>query len=89
MVENDPGLVGKTLNIWVPADDDVDMLLKGYILRDVPESSRRLSDFQLELIDTWEQEGRVKKSFNTTFFTALTPANLNLPVSWVPCPDQC
>ena len=70
MVEDNPSLIGKTEKIWVPADDDVDMLFKGYIARDVPESDRRLTDFQLQLLDTWEQEGKIKKQFNTTFFTA-------------------
>jgi phosphate transport system permease protein len=70
MVEKDPALIGRTEKIWVPADDDVDMLLKGHIARDVPESERRLTDFQLGLINTWEQEGTIKKQFNTTFFTA-------------------
>jgi phosphate transport system permease protein len=70
MVENNPTLIGKTENIWVPADDDVDMLFKGHISRDVPESERRLTDFQLGLLDTWQQEGKIRKRFNTTFFTA-------------------
>ena len=70
MVENNPGLVGETKKIWVPADDDVDMLLKGYISRDVPESDRRLTDLQLGLIDVWQREGKIRKKFNTTFFTA-------------------
>ena len=25
----DPGVLGKTISVWVPANDDVDMLLKG------------------------------------------------------------
>lgn len=70
MVEKNPSLVGRTEKIWVPADDDVDMLLKGHIARDVPESDRRLTDFQLQVIETWEKEGSVRKRFNTTFFTA-------------------
>jgi phosphate transport system permease protein len=70
MVENNPGLIGKTEKIWVPADDDVDMLLKGHIARNVPESDRRLTDFQLQIIDTWEKEGRIEKRFNSTFFSA-------------------
>lgn len=70
MVEDNPALVGKTDNIWVPADDDVDMLFKGYIKRDVPEKERRLTDFQLGLLDTWLQEKKIKKRFNTTFFTS-------------------
>ena len=70
MVEDNPSLVGKTEKIWVPADDDVDMLYKGHSKRDVPESERRLTDFQLQLLDTWQQEGQIKKRFNTTFFTS-------------------
>ncbi len=70
MVENNHDLVGKTEKIWVPADDDVDMLFKGHIAREVPESDRRLTDFQLQIIDTWKQEEKIKKRFNTTFFTA-------------------
>jgi phosphate transport system permease protein len=70
MVEDDPSLIGKTQKIWFPADDDVDMLFKGHMKRDVPEKERRLSDFQLGLLDTWQQEGKIKKRFNTTFFTS-------------------
>jgi phosphate transport system permease protein len=70
MVEDDPSLIGKTQKIWFPADDDVDMLYKGHMKRDVPEKMRRLSDFQLGVLDTWQQEGKIKKRFNTTFFTS-------------------
>lgn len=70
MVEDDPSLIGKTQKIWFPADDDVDMLFKGHLKRDVPEKARRLSDFQLGVLDTWQQEGKIKKRFNTTFFTS-------------------
>lgn len=70
LVEDNPALVSRTEKIWVPADDDVDMLFKGNMARNVPESDRRLTDFQLQLLDTWEQEGKIRKRFNTTFFTA-------------------
>jgi len=70
LVEDNPALVSRTEKIWVPADDDVDMLFKGHMARNVPESDRRLTDFQLQLLDTWEQEGKIRKRFNTTFFTA-------------------
>jgi phosphate transport system permease protein len=70
LVEDNPALVSRTEQIWVPADDDVDMLFKGHMARNVPESDRRLTDFQLQLLDTWEQEGKIRKRFNTTFFTA-------------------
>jgi len=39
-------IIGKTLEIWVPADDDVDMLIKGHINREAAETERRLKDKQ-------------------------------------------
>ena len=65
-----PGLIGKTIEIWVPADDDVDMLMKGHIARDVPETERRMKDNQIGWIDRLIEQGRVESRFNTTFFTA-------------------
>ncbi|MEJ2726940.1 MAG: phosphate ABC transporter permease PstA [Deltaproteobacteria bacterium] len=70
MVLTHPDIIGKTLNVWVPADDDVDMLIKGHFDRQAPESERRIKDKQLAWIDQLAAEGRIKKKFNTTFFTA-------------------
>jgi phosphate transport system permease protein len=69
MVMDDPDLVGKRLTLWVPADDDVDMLMKGHIERSGPQESRRLSDKQLVWLDQLEADGRLKKKFNVDFFT--------------------
>jgi phosphate transport system permease protein len=66
----DPSLIGTTQSLWVPADDDVDMLIKGYIDREKAESERRLRDDQLAWIDQWIEQGQIEKRFNTTFFTA-------------------
>ena len=65
-----PELIGKTIAVWVPADDDVDMLIKGYITRDVPENDRRISDQQLTWIDKWINDGKITKRFNAAFFTS-------------------
>ena len=65
-----PDIVGTEIEIWVPADDDVDMLIKGHMDRDVPEGDRRLKDNQIHWIDQMVSEGRVEKRFNRTFFTA-------------------
>ena len=70
MVMQDTGIIGTSRKIWLPADDEVDMLLKGHIRRDVPESDRRLSDQQIGWIDRLVEAGRLEKKFNTTFFTA-------------------
>jgi phosphate transport system permease protein len=56
--------------VWVPASDDVDMLVKGHIKRDVPETERRLRDVQMTWLDALEAEGRLSLKFNTAFFTS-------------------
>ena len=70
MVLQKPDVIGKTLEIWVPADDDVDMLFKGHFDRNAAEGERRLNDKQLAWIDQLSADGRIEKKFNQTFFTA-------------------
>jgi len=70
MVMNDPSIIGTTVSLWLPADDEMDMLLKGYISRDVPESERRMTDKQIVWIDQLVAGKRLHRSFNSTFFTA-------------------
>jgi len=69
MVLTHPDIIGQTLKVWVPADDDVDMLIKGHFDRQVAEGERRLKDKQLAWIDRLSAEGKIKKKLNTTFFT--------------------
>ena len=70
MVLANPELVGTTLDLWVPADDDVDMLIKGHIDRNLPEDERRLDDDQIGWVDRFLELERIETRFNTTFFTA-------------------
>jgi len=70
MVLDDPALIGTTQTVWLAADDDVDMLVKGHIDRKLPESDRRLDDQVVSWVEKLESKGRVEKRFNTTFFTA-------------------
>jgi phosphate transport system permease protein len=69
MALKDPELVGKTVEVWLSADDDTDMFIKGHFSRDLPESERRVSDKQIEWIDRLQAEGRLERQFNTTFLT--------------------
>jgi phosphate transport system permease protein len=70
MVLKDPDLVGKTVEIWLAADDDVDMLIKGHYRRDRPESERRVSDKQIAWVERLEAEGRLERRFNSIFLSA-------------------
>ena len=70
LVLDDPDVIGKTIGIWVPADDDIDMFFKGHIPRDVPESERRIKDRQIAWIDHLIKEQRIEKHFNRILLTA-------------------
>ena len=70
LVLSNPGLIGTRQSVWVPADDDVDMFMKGHIDREAPQTDRRIKDNQLAWLDRLQTEGRIEKRFNTTFFTA-------------------
>jgi phosphate transport system permease protein len=70
MVEENPKLIGTSFSIWVPAKDDVDMLMKGNIAMDQPEANRRIKDKQYEWIKTLERGERLQMRFNKTFFTS-------------------
>ena len=70
MVLRHPEIIGKTIPVWVPADDDVDMLVKGHFRRDAPEGGGRFSPMQIQWLDRLTADGRVQKKFNRTFFTA-------------------
>lgn len=65
-----PGLIGGKQPVWLPVDDEVDMLVKGQIDRDLPQESRRLQDREVGWVDRLVAEGRIEQRFNTAFFTA-------------------
>jgi len=69
LVLQEPEVIGRTLSLWVPADDDVDMFVKGYYRADAPESERRLNDQQLAWINQLTQSQRITKRFNRAFFS--------------------
>ena len=69
-VIDDPGRLGTRETLWVPADDEVDSLVKGHIARDLDASERRLSDAQLGWIEALEADGRVRRAFNWNLLTS-------------------
>ena len=68
-VMDNPGLVGTRQGFWVPVDDEVDMLIKGYIDRNVPESNRRVSDKVIGWVDQLQRGGQLESRFNALFFS--------------------
>jgi len=68
--KKDPSLLGQTRAYWLPASDDIDMLMKGAIDRNVVEDDRRVSDREIVWVDRWLADGVIELQFNTRFFTA-------------------
>jgi len=69
-VVGNPDLIGTTRSVWLLADDDIDMVVKGHIDRTVEESFRRIDDRQLGWLERLEEDGRVEVQFNRYFFTS-------------------
>jgi phosphate transport system permease protein len=69
-VLEDPSIVGRTLAVWVPASDDVDMIVKGVIPPTAALAVRRLGDLQMAWIDALAESGRIETRFNVPFFTS-------------------
>jgi phosphate transport system permease protein len=64
-----PEMIGKAADVWLPANDDVDMFVKGNF-NTGETSTGRLDDQQAAWIRDLRENGRLEKHFNTTFFTA-------------------
>jgi phosphate transport system permease protein len=69
LVVNEPVAIGETRTLWLLADDDIDVLVKGHAPRDAPEADRRVDDQQLGWLTALEAQGRVELKFNRYFFT--------------------
>ena len=66
LVMSDPSIIGTTVSLWVPADDDIDTFMKGHIDRNAPESDRRLKDNQIAWVDQLAEDQLIEKRFNTS-----------------------
>ena len=64
LVLKDLSLIGNSLELWLPLDDEVDMLIKGNIDTFLPEESRRVSDSQINFIRTLQANGLIKNKVN-------------------------
>jgi phosphate transport system permease protein len=63
MVEH-PEWIGQRRVVWLPASSEVDVIAKGAVPRDIPETDRLVSDLQLAWIDRLSAEGRLEIRFN-------------------------
>ncbi|MBI5664443.1 MAG: phosphate ABC transporter permease PstA [Nitrospirae bacterium] len=68
MIMGNPALIGTTQQVWFPADDDVDMYIKGHIQVEA-EGSGRIKESTVQWINALTESKSLKKRFNTTLFT--------------------
>jgi phosphate transport system permease protein len=70
LVTESPDMLGKTESLWLPADDEVDLMVKGVLSSDTMIRDGRLSENQVQWIQSLESRGDVATRFNTIFFSA-------------------
>jgi phosphate transport system permease protein len=68
-VAADPELLSRPLSMWLPADDEIDLVVKGRAERDATGGGR-LDAAQLGWLARLEADGRVRRAFNATFLTS-------------------
>ncbi|MEM7279288.1 MAG: phosphate ABC transporter permease PstA [Pseudomonadota bacterium] len=69
MLIANPDLLGSQMTMWFPAGQDVDMLMKGNILRETKAENRAASDQFVAWFDELEESGRLESRFNRSFFS--------------------
>ena len=67
-LRNDPSAFGKTVTLWVMADDQVDMYVKHTRKIQMPEGDRSLNDKQVGWVEQWLTAGELELRFNSYFF---------------------
>ena len=72
----DKSLVGQTVSFILPLDDEVDMYLKGYVDTESSENSRKITDFQIALVENLIEKNLIQ-NFNTTLFVSGDQENQN------------
>ncbi|TCB36939.1 phosphate ABC transporter permease PstA [Acinetobacter sp. ANC 4910] len=69
MVLANPSLIGKTEDIKLLTDANVDVWLAGNIDRSLPDDQQQLSPEIRQLADSMEAKGIIENTFNTNIFT--------------------
>ena len=68
MVQDEPDIIGTRQRVWLPLDDNFDMLRKGVINRDALNDTSKISPKHLHWFDTLVEKGMIELKFNTQYF---------------------
>jgi phosphate transport system permease protein len=69
-IKADPSLLGGTHTLWFTSSDDANLFLKGQVDRTLEEDNRRISDLEIKWLDQLNEQGAVRNTFNSKFFTS-------------------
>ena len=64
-----PGVLNQSVGVWLTVDDDVDNYVKS-LAHGGEGYTGRLSQQQQSWVNRWIENGQVRQTFNTTFFTS-------------------
>ena len=67
-VMDNPQDIGKTISLPVTVSDDIDLVLKGLIDRNLPQDERIVKDRALAWLDVFEAEDRITQQFSFQLF---------------------
>ena len=82
MLRDDPTLLGKRVEVWLPTTSNVDLLAKGSIDRSLPADLRPVSDALITQFDQLKQRDLLRTGFNTTFLTRADSTDPELAGVW-------
>ena len=68
MVQDEPDIIGTRQRVWLPLDDNFDMLRKGVVNRDALNDTSKISPKHLHWFDTLVEKGMIELKFNTQYF---------------------
>jgi phosphate transport system permease protein len=66
---SNPEFLNKTTKVELTASTHIDQIHKGNFDRTVQEKHRKVNNFQLEIYDKFVEDQKVKKVWNSTYFT--------------------
>jgi phosphate transport system permease protein len=64
-----PDVIGTRERMWLAADDEIDMLVKGYVDREAEPAQRRVSENQIAWADALAERGQLARKFNLALLT--------------------
>ncbi|TCM67735.1 phosphate ABC transporter membrane protein 2 (PhoT family) [Acinetobacter calcoaceticus] len=69
MLFKDPSLLGKTVDLTLLADANIDVWIAGNIDRTLPDHQQQLSPEMRSLVDSMSEQGLIERTFNMQLFS--------------------